>query len=34
MQSPVTEMIENDSENQMSAFLNKTLETLNRVDFD
>jgi hypothetical protein len=34
MRGPVIELINNDVENQMSAFLRKTLETLNTSNFD
>jgi hypothetical protein len=34
MRGPVMELINNDVENQLSAFLRKTLETLNTSNFD
>lgn len=34
MRGPVTELLATDSENQLSAFIRKTLETLNTTNFD
>lgn len=34
MRGPVMELINNDVENQLSAFLRKTLDTLNTTNFD
>jgi DNA primase large subunit len=34
MRGPVIEMLNGDVENQMSAFIRKTLETLNTTNFD
>ncbi len=34
MRGPVAELLATDSENQLSAFIRKTLETLNTTNFD
>jgi len=34
MRGPVNDMLNSDTENQMSSFLLKTLDTLNTTNFD